>query len=132
MGCYELISPVTLVLTMLEEINSHRAGSELILDAEITAVSEAHAQWLDSQSILGYQSTGSGGTTPAQRLTNAGVTFTSCDETGCYSNGEVPEAYSLMSTAKLTNPTYTHVGIWPHQCSTNPGYYYWVVTLVNK
>jgi uncharacterized protein YkwD len=102
-------------LLMLAEINSHRPGDELIYDAAIAGVALAHAQWLDSN-IGAYQSTGIGGTTPTQRLNNAGISdFTPpAGETGCYIIGSVQTAYSSMNTGTLTNSSYTHVGIGHH------------------
>lgn len=101
---------------MLAEINSHRVGNELTYDPAIAAVAAAHAQWLDATVKEAYQSTGSGGTTPTQRLNNAGITdFTPpAGETGCYTHDTIQDAYLLMSSATLTNSSYTHVGIGHH------------------
>ena len=98
---------------MLAEINAQRPGNELIYDAAIAGVALAHAQYLNSLGNYVYQSSGSGGTTPTQRLNNAGITdFTgSAGETGCWTSGSIQTAYSQMSSATLTNSSYTHVGI---------------------
>lgn len=104
-----------LVTLMLAEINSHRVGFELQYDGAIAAVAAAHAQWLDSQATQAYQSTGAGGTTPSQRLTNASVSYDSATERGCWTTGSIETAFNLMNSGStLTSSTYTHVGIAAH------------------
>ena len=101
---------------MLSKINSNRpADDKLKYDTAIAAVAAAHAKWLSDTQVLPsrfYTSTGSGGTTPSQRLTNAGVSYITANEAGTYSNASVDSVFStLNSGGLLTNTTYTHVGI---------------------
>jgi hypothetical protein len=104
-----------LVTLMLAEINSHRVGNELQYDGAIALVALAHAQWLDSQATQAYQSTGAGGTTPSQRLTNAGVSYLSATERGCWTDGSIQTAFNMMNSGgALTTGPYTHVGIAAH------------------
>jgi len=99
---------------MLEEINSNRpAGEELEFDVDIAAVAAAHAEWLDTNATYAYQSAGAGGSTPVDRLDDAGITgIISIAETGCWTGGSVQEAFAQMNASSLlTDTTYTHVGI---------------------
>ena len=98
---------------MLSKINSNRpADDKLTYDSAIAAVARAHAKWLDQQATYAYQSTGSGGTTPSQRLTNAGVSYITANETGCWTSASIDSAFNTMNSGGLlTNLTYTHVGI---------------------
>ena len=96
---------------LLAEINSNRPGNELTYDPAVAAVAQQHAGWLSYNDIQAYQSTGEGGSTPATRLTNAGITYTSSGETGAWILGDIQAAYAAMNSSTLTNSTFTHVGI---------------------
>jgi hypothetical protein len=107
---------------MLAEINSHRPGNELIYDPAIGAVAAAHANFLNVGEYEAYYEApgpaplgpyaGTDDGTSVSRLANAGITYVSQIECGCWWNGTVQAAYSnLTNQSALTDSKYTHVGI---------------------
>ena len=65
---------------MLTLINNARA-TDLTLNPAMSAVAQAYANWHETTQATSYSATGDG-QSPAIRLTNGGVTYTTCDETG--------------------------------------------------
>ncbi|MHC4663414.1 MAG: hypothetical protein ACYS8W_17275 [Planctomycetota bacterium] len=98
---------------MLTLINNART-TDLTLDGSISAVAQAYANWHEPQMAMSYSPTADG-LSPSIRLTNGGVTYTSCDETGALGLTALMEsaaaAYPLLDSTKLNNPAFTRCGI---------------------
>ena len=100
---------------LLDLINNERASltiPALTSDATITAVAEAYTEVFGPTGTWPYADNYDG--TPAQRLTNGGVSYTTSGETGYVqfpASGDVNDALSNMNSGTLTNAAFTRVGI---------------------
>jgi uncharacterized protein YkwD len=102
---------------ILEEINDYRAQKglpALVYDPAIAAVSQAYADWHMDGNHFRYGNPGDG-RTPADRLTEGGVSFSICDEIGGSSeNNDYILTHFLTyckDTAPLDNPDFKRIGI---------------------
>ncbi|MHC4663866.1 MAG: spore germination YkwD domain-containing protein [Planctomycetota bacterium] len=113
---------------LFDAINSARTVEGygvLKYDSALAAVAQARADWLAVGEYI-YYSPVVGGTTPEQRLTDAGITFIMAGEAGTasFTASTWSDAYDILITDYgdwLTYPLFNEVGIGYTDFVTPPG-----------
>ncbi|MHC4663526.1 MAG: hypothetical protein ACYS8W_17845 [Planctomycetota bacterium] len=100
------------VTDMVNMINAQRSNN-LVWDGDIAQVAKNHCGRLINDHVDKYVRIhlGKG---PEQRLTDGGVTYSVCDETGCgpiMNDMTAATAFSQLDSGVLTNPAFNRIGI---------------------
>ncbi|MHC4661880.1 MAG: CAP domain-containing protein [Planctomycetota bacterium] len=105
-----------ILLTMVNDFRANNSLTVLSVDPLIEAAAIGYANfcayyWSDT-GMVPYADDFDG-LTPFDRLTNAGVSFTGCDETGVIEMGwnDASFAFSVINQTKLLDPNLTRIGI---------------------
>ena len=104
------------LFNMINDLRNSSGVTALTHDPSLKAVAQAYSEmWSVIKPTVPppHYQPDVDGTTLNSRLTNGGVSFTSCDETGCvdYTSSTPQAASGYMNQSKLLNPAFTRVGV---------------------